>query len=480
MAGHGLAARSLEGLPDKAFLFLTEYVTWQLDGVAKTDDDVTRQRQEAFEYNQKKWWDHQGPGWLMKNLELIRDGKGWPPTKSGNTEIDDFNAATLSRATQWLRQSGLDVREALSEIENTLNQEIANSRTYDDLESLIWSESSSGQVKLWGRLWNESNRRPEPEYSEMPHRFFLRRARFFAGNGYHGKGELCRWPDDESEQGLMDSVFNKSDPPVTYVEIKISRNDALKLHARMASSAADDKLEKQQCQDRARAVLDREWWPWEVAVAHVMSAGDKEYVEAVAGRPDPWQLCTLDLITRAAAFKHFHDRDLELRFESPFFAWRELRAKIADSKIAIRGNALEGADVGGAAIPPEQAETLEPMEIRGTETWLCINGCLNGAQGAWRHAMVNRQQLLEHFPKAASAVGRVASTISAETKCIAELKELMATDPKNLAGCTNEKLKAMFPGLGKNALARAKAAAITSTGAIAWGAAGAPKKSPQP
>ena len=131
---------------------------------------------------------------------------------------------------------------------------------------------------------------------------------------------------------------------------------------------------------------------------------------------------------------------------------------------------------------PEEVETLEPIEVRGTETWLCVNGDMIGAQGAWRHVMINHQQLLEHFPKAASALGRIASTISAETKCTAWLEELMGVDRNNQNRWTNEKLRAhaetKFSGLGKKAFERAKAAAIKTPGAIAWGAAGAPRKSP--
>ena len=481
MDGHGLAARNSEGLPDREFFFLTEYVTWELDGVARTDDDVTRQRQEVLDQNKKKWWDHQGPGWLMKNLELIRDGKGWPLSINCNTEIDDINATILDRARQWLNQSGLDVRQALSEIEKTLHQEIAISRAYDVLESLIWSESSGGRVKLWGKQWNEKTLKSDPEYCEIPQPFFLRQAYFSAGNGYYGKGNLARWPDDDSEHGLIDSVFNK-DPPITYVEIKISRNDALKLHSIMARRTADDQREAQDCQHRAAATLDREWWPWDVAVAHVMSAGDRKFIEGIAGRPDPWQLCMTGLVLRSSGFEHFHVRNLVLKIESPFQAWYSLRAKIADGKIIARGYALDGPTIKGAVIPPEEVETLEPIEVRGTETWLCVNGDMIGAQGAWRHVMINHQQLLEHFPKAASALGRIASTISAETKCTAWLEELMGVDRNNQNRWTNEKLRAhaetKFSGLGKKAFERAKAAAIKTTGAIAWGAAGARRKSP--
>ena len=62
-----------DGLPNREFLLLTEYISWALDGIARTDDEVTQLRAAQYENDQKRWWDCFGPGWLRSNLELIRN-----------------------------------------------------------------------------------------------------------------------------------------------------------------------------------------------------------------------------------------------------------------------------------------------------------------------------------------------------------------------------------------------------------------------
>jgi hypothetical protein len=46
---------------------------------------------------------------------------------------------------------------------------------------------------------------------------------------FHGRSELVRWTDDGSPNWLLESVFNRNDPPVSCVEAKIAREDALSL-----------------------------------------------------------------------------------------------------------------------------------------------------------------------------------------------------------------------------------------------------------
>ncbi len=204
--------RPADELPNREFITLTEFMTWKLDGVTRSDDEITALRKSALDHDHKNWWDLYGPAWLRPFLELIRVGKSLPLCESGNVEIDERNRRALAKAKQWLEKSGLTVEAAISDVEEDLVRRVTNQDVFAALEDFIWSEAAAGRVTLWGRRWNENSRKPDPEYITIPKSFFLRRAKYSCGNGYHGKGELSRWPDDNSEQGLADSIFNKSDP----------------------------------------------------------------------------------------------------------------------------------------------------------------------------------------------------------------------------------------------------------------------------
>lgn len=381
------ALKQSDALPSREFILLTEYITWELDGVARTDDEITRLRVELFDHDQKKWGSAYGPGWLKPNLELIRDGKTWPLSEYGNTETDQINSNALQAATRWLARSELQVQDALQVIEQDLICREFEAQAYAELEEFIWSEASAKYIVLFGRQWKDRSRSASPEYEPIGEMFFLRRAKFSCGNGYHGKGELARWPDDNSELGILDSVFDNSDPPVTYVEIKLSRQHAMALSAKFrARHTVESDPETTRL---AAAALTRPKWPLNVALATVMSP-DLDFVTAIAGREYTGDLC-LDLATRLGAFKAFRHREVTIRTETPSDAWFKLRNLVFDDEIAISGNEVDGPRAGGAQIPAVETGTLE-LDTDKTRTQL------QGDGKPWRNIMVNRDALLKHFP----------------------------------------------------------------------------------
>ena len=224
--------------------------------------------------------------------------------------------------------------------------------------------------------------------------FFLRRAKFSCGNGYHGKGTLERWPDDDSEQGIMNSVFDKSDPPVAYLEVKLSRDDAMAISAKYrARHTVEANPENTK---RAAAVLKRPHWPLDVALAAVMSP-DRDFVTAIANREDPGHLCIFHLSSTLGRFKALRHREVEIRSESPIEAWYTLRKSIFDGEITASGNEVDGPRAGGAQIPAVEAGTLE-LEMDGHPTFATF---LRGGSGKmWRNIMIGREGLLRRFPLA--------------------------------------------------------------------------------
>ncbi len=217
------------GLPATSHVFLSEFFTWVLDGVARDDAAVKQLAVQQLDRDAELWGDHFGPGWLTHLLPLIRDGYAtYPKLDATSEQSHEINQRFFVLAQRWLESHGGCAEDALAEVEHELARRQDRDPRHIALERLLYDRAAVGKLVVKARKWNDVKRRAASEYEPVPADFFLRPCRYFY-SVFNGPSELVRWTDDGSPNWLLDSVFDRNDPPVSYVEAKITRKDALAL-----------------------------------------------------------------------------------------------------------------------------------------------------------------------------------------------------------------------------------------------------------
>lgn len=220
-----------DGLPIGSYISLSEFFTWALDGVARDDTAIKHLVAQQCERDAEIWGDHFGPGWLTHLLELIRTGhEAYPKRDASSDQTHDINQRSFAAAQRWLERHGGSAEDALVEVEQEKARRQDRDPRHHALELLLFDRASTGKVIVKARQWNDAKNCAASEYQPIPADFFLRPCRFFY-SVFHGQSELVRWTNDGTPNWLLDSVFNRNDPPVSYVEAKISREDAIALRA---------------------------------------------------------------------------------------------------------------------------------------------------------------------------------------------------------------------------------------------------------
>lgn len=232
----------VEGLPDRGHILLTEFVTWVLDGQGLDDAALKKQDTALQAEDRRIWGSIFGPGdSLVYQLKLLRDGHAEYP---GRTMEHDPGYESCQgyflHVQRWLGRRGGSVEEALRDVV----EEIARRKPLESgrlaLESHMFEQAATGKLVIKARRWDYDKGYAASEYEAVPADFFLRPCRLFSGM-FTGPSELVRWPDGGSQKWLFDSVFNRNDPPASYVEAKIARVDAIRLKTEFtANQAADD------------------------------------------------------------------------------------------------------------------------------------------------------------------------------------------------------------------------------------------------
>lgn len=222
-------ANQASGLPETSYVLLSEFFTWVLDGVARDDAAVKQLAVQQMDRDAEVWGDHFGPDWLSHLLKLIRNGHAaYPKHDVTSEQSHDYNQQAFSSAQRWLERNGGSAEDAMVEVERELARRQDLDPRHIALERLLYDLASAGKLIAKARKWDTAKNCAASEFEPIPADFFLRPCRFFY-SVFHGRSELVRWPDDGSPNWLLDSVFNRNDPPVSYVEAKIARVDALAL-----------------------------------------------------------------------------------------------------------------------------------------------------------------------------------------------------------------------------------------------------------
>ena len=113
--------------PSHSVISLTEAVTGILGEVELADDQVSAARALKEQHNRDKWWDHSGPGYLEKGLELLVAGRTWMPREDASEDINAIDRSWFAKVEKWLAASGLTASVALAEVQEVLETEQAQS-----------------------------------------------------------------------------------------------------------------------------------------------------------------------------------------------------------------------------------------------------------------------------------------------------------------------------------------------------------------
>jgi hypothetical protein len=217
------------GLLVTSHVILSEFFTWSLDGVARDDAAVKQLAIQQCDRDAEIWGDDFGPGWLTHFLKLIRDGHEVYPKRDGADDLTyEIDQGFFVRAQRWLKRHGGCAADALAEVEQDLARRQDRDPRHVALERLLYDRASTGELVIKARIWDYAKNCAASEYEPIPADFFLRQCKFFYGV-LNERSELVRWTDDGSPNWLLDTVFNKNDPPIAYVEAKITREDAFAL-----------------------------------------------------------------------------------------------------------------------------------------------------------------------------------------------------------------------------------------------------------
>lgn len=397
------------GLPATSHVFLAEFFTWVLDGVARYDAAVKQLAIQQCDRNTELWGDPFGPGWLSHLLELIRDGhEAYPKRDAADDQTHEINQHFFVLAQRWLESHGGSAEDALAEVEHKLARRQDRDPRHIELERLLYDRASAGKVIVKARKWDDVKRCAASEYQPVPADFFLRPCRFFYSI-FHGPSELVRWPENGSPNWLADSVFNRNDPPVSYVEAKITREDAIAV----AAEFWDAERNEGAMSDAEHSLTG--WWKptWLTLAGAIMwvVTGDRSLARAADQMEDNDRSTILGIEVRLAAKKCPTGKSVSARMEVDA-AWPAIRRLIADEKIMAEGSLLERRGITSgietrypnAPIPSGDAGNLiitggvagiEPRDALGPDE---LYRFTNGQGRYWYDVRLRAADVFREFP----------------------------------------------------------------------------------
>jgi hypothetical protein len=219
-------------LPDRAYVSVTEAVTWIVDRNCRDDDIVTAQADEASRKSKLLWWAHDGPGHLIPHLELMARGETWDLANlSENSCL--LTQGAFDRAQQWLRKSGLTVETALAAAKEDMAARGQLTSRYDRCYRLLFDGCARKRYHLLGYLQTDANRRQHVEPQEITWKYFVPPL-FLRDAPSHGTSSVVHTMgrDIHGEFGTLWPYVpsdKNDDPRPTYHSVIMSRDDALEL-----------------------------------------------------------------------------------------------------------------------------------------------------------------------------------------------------------------------------------------------------------
>ena len=234
--GEGLGNDNRD-LPDRTYVWLTEAITWIVEGVCLNDDACDQRRNERAKQSRKAWWSEDGPAWLKPHLELLAKGESWAFAPDASQDNAGHTLRVFRTAEKWLAETGQDAAAAHARVCTELSEresaERDLQRRLDRLYTHLFNACADQRIVLLGLLRTE-DKREHIEYSTIPWEYFLRPVMHTIGTGYYGKGELSPALDDTE---AFASIFSRDgDRRATYREVQIRREDALKLKTAFEAS----------------------------------------------------------------------------------------------------------------------------------------------------------------------------------------------------------------------------------------------------
>lgn len=456
------------GLPATSYVLLSEFFTWALDGVARDDAAVKQLVVQQSDRDAEVWGDHFGPGWLTHLLALIRDShEAYPKCDAADDQTYEINQRAFVRAQRWLERHGGNAADALAEVEQELARRQDRDPRHIALELLLYDRASTGKLIVKARKWDGAKNCAASEYELIPADFFLRPCRFFY-SVFHDRSELVRWADDGSPNWLLDSVFNRNDPPVSYVEPKIAREDALVLRDQFITDGSPQPLALHSEANSPRILShdkleplvfdpsEQVAWTFVMAIAWIAH----QDIDNVRHWGKPIDIPSLGHSIEPAY--HLLAIDDKLAAEARKKLWRGLQ----EGRLTASGIDPSTGKRG----PIDKLEFLDLQLINE-------QGEDQLGPGRYLKPAVRREEVQRIWPKPST---RNASLAGAESKCRDWLEGEMRSSPdKPLVDRNSYLQKALleFLGLSKEGFGRAWKQAIKATSAHAWSMPGPRSKS---
>ena len=259
-------------LPHKAYVSLTEAVTWIVESDSRDDDYLIAKGKQLGPQRRREWCSPLGePDWLLPHLDLMRQGRE-PAEEPDDNDNGEIWRGTFSGAKRWLEKSGLSAKEAYDFVAPIVEVRAAIEREYVRCYGRLIDLCSSAEIELLGIEYKV--RYPDTGlftptstgvHTPIPYTYFLLPIFHWRGAGYHGNGELRR-PDPPCDS--IDDILKDIRAWPFYLEVRIKREDALKLREgflaeRFTSETAPARKDAPQRKKRIADVLKyaRERWP---------------------------------------------------------------------------------------------------------------------------------------------------------------------------------------------------------------------------
>jgi hypothetical protein len=157
-------------LPSRAFVTLTEALTWILDRHCRTDEQLRQEARASFKINQEEWITADGPRALIPHLQLLADGKTWQFDENSDlTEWDKANALRgIERTQEWLISRRLTPEQGLELAKSSVAEENEQDRRESELLETLRDQCAAGNIALYGIELDANRQHPTGQHELIP------------------------------------------------------------------------------------------------------------------------------------------------------------------------------------------------------------------------------------------------------------------------------------------------------------------------
>jgi hypothetical protein len=216
-------------LPRRAFLTLTEALTWIQDRDCRTDGQLRQEGKESFALNRRAWGTAGGPQALLPHLERLAEGRTWSFDDDDDLMESERQNLLLGYVVsqRWLEENGLSAAEGLARVQKAIAEQQEHDRQFERLLELLRDQCAAGSIALLGIEKTRDGAHPAGRHETIPTHFFLRPIFAWMGFGYSDAGVLS--PARLDEDDTIDAILRGEDRRSDYLKVQISREDTLQL-----------------------------------------------------------------------------------------------------------------------------------------------------------------------------------------------------------------------------------------------------------